>query len=61
MTMAKTIAKNKVMMLLRQIANIQDGDETCEAEVDVAVAPPARKTFFCTFGAIRRLMISDHW
>ena len=28
---------------------------TCDADVEVAVAPPARKTFFCTFGAISRL------
>ena len=36
-----------------------NGDEvyniTCDADVEVAVAPPARKTFFCTFGAISRL------
>ncbi len=28
---------------------------TWDAEVEVAVAPPARKTFFCTFGAMSRL------
>jgi hypothetical protein len=31
------------------------GIGTWDAEVEVAVAPPARKTFFCTFGAMSRL------
>ena len=33
----------------------KDYNITCDADVEVAVAPPARKTFFCTFGAISRL------
>jgi hypothetical protein len=34
---------------------IFEGCCTWDAEVEVAVAPPARKTFFCTFGAMSRL------
>ncbi len=34
---------------------IFEGICTWDAEVEVAVAPPARKTFFCTFGAMSRL------
>ena len=31
---------------------------TWTAEVEVAVAPPGRKTFFCTFGAINLLKVN---